>query len=347
MSKRFTQPLIRALSWGMVGYGGGGGNLSLNSAFTFNSAGASMGYRFVAPVTSTLTDFYFYVAAFTGTPGTVTVEVRNVGASGIVPGTTILATQSVTMDTTAARWNKCTFATPASLTQNTEYWVIIYNTTATPASNFPALMAYSSHTQPEGNANQTQGGMFRPYSTTTGWTATNNLGSPICVMKFGDGSVLGNGYSQTKTNYTSNTLERGLKFTLPFDAKLAGVAIGGGATISGLKIYKGTTAPGGTTIFSATLAPNAGFAWTNDLLLVRNQLYRAVCTFSANGTGPQYNPMLDYSRFADVQATVFGDGYMSDTIDNGAGGWTDNADRMPQVSLVFSQILSGGNSWST
>jgi len=175
--------------------------------------------------------------------------------------------------------------------------------------------------------------------------ATNGAtqATPPCVLKFADGTICGSPFT-TSANYASTTLERGIKLSgLTEDAILSGVLIGLAATnYSGLKIYSGATAPGGTPDLTVTFGvgeADVRAAFFADFTLRKNTVYRVVLTYGSASSSPPYYEIEDDATSADLTACAFGGGTLISTLDNGAGGWTDEADKFPRMALVFKDQL--------
>jgi hypothetical protein len=319
--------------------------LLLGSAYAYASAGAAVGYRFCAPVSGNLTDVWFFVTAILGTPGVVTCELRNFNTTTATkPGTTLHAVQTITPGTTANKWINAHFDTPYSVVQGTHYWVVLGDagwsfgktTSVSSVGPIPTLTGLIS--------------FFRSYTTADGFTTAGSSTSsvPSAVLKFADGTLLGCPYT-VETNDTSNALERGYYIAgLTEGRTLCGISTTTYSThIIGLKVYQGTTAPGGTTVGSVTFVPvtmgNVGMAYFAPINLVKNTVYRVVLTFDASTTTPHYCQIEDYTTSTDITNCGWGGGAIYRTIDNNAGGWTDTNDGVPNWTMLFKdQIVQPG-----
>lgn len=314
----------------------------LSTAYVHGTSGTAVGFRFFGNG-QTLTDLWIFMQAKTGTNGAMVTEIRNDATN--IPGTTVLATQSTTW-TNAGTWTHVTFSSPATLTAGTMYWIVVSNAAATPATNNFTMMQSGSVTRIEINQ---VAGPNTSKQTTGGWLTGNSNSSniPVFVAKFGDGTYMGNPYTLQNVAYTSNSRERGILLdALPFDVTLRYVQVPTVAQVSGLKIYKGSTIPGGTTYGGPyTVDTNSLTAYTGDIVLVRKTQHRIVLTFSTNSISPGSQWVVEDSN-SDVLQTAIHGGRFYSTIDNGAGGWTDSANLVPQMSLFISRILPGGNCWS-
>jgi hypothetical protein len=309
--------------------------LALGSVYVYATSGAALGIRWNAPVTGNLTDVWFFVTAILGTPGVTTCEVRGWNAAaGGKPGTVALATQTVSPGGTANKWINVHFASPYSVTIGNIYWIVLGDAGWT-TGNTVTVDDISTIR----NAGFAQ--LMIGYTTGDGFT-TNGVSTsaePAMILKFADGSFLGNPFT-TVGAYTSNTLERGIKIVgLTEDVVIDGFCLQNGhANISGIKIYKGATAPGGATEVTITLATGTnavGMGFFAPFTLVKGTVYRVVLTFSGAATVPSFFQIEDFATTTDVTNSAFGGGTIYETIDNGAGGWTDNIDKIPQMALLI------------
>lgn len=349
VNRDFQAYPANAFRLGLGSIGGTTNSQSIADNFVKGSAGTAVIFKIVAPVTQTLTDLYLYLTAVAGTAGTLRVDIYN-DSSGAV-GSTNLGTQDITWDGTANRWNHVSFGTPVSMTQNTAYWIIAYNAASTPGTNHFTI-TYGIGFGP-GDGGTATGNILGPIKVgtlTSGTSSSIASGSPVIAVKFADGTVTGGCYGTGRTSYVTSTKERGFKILgLPFDCTLGAVCFNGSTAISGMKVYKGTTAPGGTT-YNTTTCPVDGSTNViypaSEIVLTRNTLYRVVLTFGSTSTGPGFIPVADAARFADVLKTQYALGNVCDTIDNGSGGWTDTSTNLPDMILILNRILAGGNSWS-
>jgi hypothetical protein len=307
--------------------------IALDTAYTYGVAGKAIAIRYCAPVSESLDAIYFFMSAHGGTPGNLTVELRNyLGA--LQPGATLHASQAVSPGTTDNKWIACTFSTPFSNVRGTYYFLVIGDPAGGAVNKATILdsggmgQVYNSYS------------LLNPITCTDGFaTAGTSVSSPmVAVLKFHDGTLLGHPYT-TSANYTSNTLERGIKISgLTEDLVICGLIMGSAsANISGLKIYSGTTIPGGTTELTLAFATGGGgigsvmFA---PFVLRKNTVYRIVLTFSASSGAPAYFINEDASQ-ADCLACGVGGGTLVNTVDNNAGGWTDSPEIFPKLALLI------------
>jgi hypothetical protein len=319
--------------------------LALGSVYVYATSGAAWGYRFISPVSSNLNDVYFFVSATAGTPGVTTVELRN-NISGTVnkPGTTLHATQTVSPGTTANKWIKCTFGTPYSCVQGNEYWIVIGDAGWTTGNTATVVVkgGFANYAGDTASARTITG-----YTTADGFTTagSSQTSAGSSVLKFADGTIIGAPYT-TNAAHGSSALERGLKI-VGLTEKL--VVIGAIYNVVGnlattFRIYSGATAPGGTTGFAKTLSTgekDAGCVMFAPFTLLKDTIYRVTLSAGATTlTCPGYYQIEDFATSTDLTDCSPGGGRMHETIDNGAGGWTDNIDLLPKIALIVTDQVA-------
>lgn len=272
----------------------GASTIALNTDYVFGTSGDNCGgVKFSAFADKTVDKVYAYLSAVAGTAANVDdilLELRNDnGTSG--PGSTVHTSTSINPndDASATGWHAWDVA-DYTLTAGTPYWVLVAD--------------------PDGNATDYATLQVAPTSYASGattwypWTSTSGGASPSSVTHVGcwvlvmsDGTVWGSGLVTSATT-TNNTYRRGLYLSgLTAPVRLAGClsSEAASAAISGIELYDGTTAPGGTPLRSgsATLryAPTSstfvGGILTTPYTLQRATAYRLVFTFGSGTTTPR------------------------------------------------------------
>lgn len=326
----------------------GSGTIStfaLDSAFTYGTSGDSISFEYFARESDTLTDFYFYVTAVTGTAGSIqiTCEVRNDSSGN--PGATVHATQTTTCNG-AATWSRVTFGTPYSFVTGTKYHIVLSNSSGAPTTDYPTV----ARNMTRFTNNDTNDLTARTSTDGSTWGASS--GAALDVLKFSGQDAIGIPYTSATTSYASNTRERGFYIAArAVDWTIYEVRIGSSASsISGGKILKAATGSSGETpgageyagVYDGSLAIKFGA----DAVLLAEEAYRLVLTFSGNSVSPQYFEVNDRARYTDVQDAEYLDGIIYGTIGDGAGGWTDSPGVMPRMELLIRSIetpaASGG-----
>jgi len=160
------------------------GTLALKSATTF------IAYSVILRQAATFNKFRFYGSG-TGTVNSVTIELQADNGSGSPSGTALDTGTITTYDNTIA-WRECTnFTGDQVLTAGTLYWVVIKNTTGTPASNYPTVTFVYGLLPLWTNTDSSQCRHAKKH-TTDGSTWSNQVGNIISFMAgFTDGSWYG------------------------------------------------------------------------------------------------------------------------------------------------------------
>lgn len=314
-------------------------NFDLDSAFTFGTSGDAYLIRFFAPLSQTnaALTVYHYIASVTGSPTSVTCYLH-AGPSGADdddrPNSTVI--DSVVADATsitAPGW--LTFSlTTSSLTRGATYYLIIANTTATPSSNFPTIRTRA--------LNQLTNIRLVPYTTIDGIatdpTSASSLAEAACVIKFSDGTMMGNPYV-VGTSHNNNANYRGTRYKFNTRWKFAGVVNAGlttGATACDCEVYQGSTLLSSTAV-DMTQRFNAGVIYFDSVLTFEpNVEYDVVFKPATNSTqGSHFNagssPPADVTACMD-QNKWYLDGATPGSFTATQGGYTqiylipDNAD---------------------
>lgn len=353
----FGNVLLSALL-GLSPYTAGTTNaIALSSAYVHGTSGAAIGWRCSAPVAKPITDVYLFCTATSGTPGSVTVEIRNFGASVSQPGSTVNATKTFAWTGSANTWSRATFSSPYTPALNEVFWVVISNADGSPATNFPTVQGTSVVPSPSVGTNP----RMANYSTANGWSTTGTgttSNSPCLLIVFSDGTTtvrMGCPYTTTGT-HTSNTLRRGLHFDgLPAGVTINSVLATVETSFSGVEVYSGSTTFGGTTVATAAATANQlnannamPIAFATPVTLSANTVYDVVATFSASSTAPGYYQIQDYARYADVQASAFAGGTIYGVVDNGSGGRTVDKSTFPRMCVFLDDLVAAsGGSWDS
>lgn len=318
--------------------------IALDSNYAFGVGGDAVAYLFYAPTTSDLVTAYFFVTATAGTPGNLTVELRNYNTATL-PNSTVHATQAVSPGTTANKWIACTFATPFECVQGTPYYLVVGDA-AGDGTNYATVLSAG-----------VVGVTDYSYSISDTTVTTNGFGAgtkqnknAVCVLKFADGTIIGCPYTSGGAS-ASNKLMRGLYVAgMTEQIKIGGITFNGSSTISGLNVFSGATAPAGvadlTVTFSAAESAN-GYAVFTPFTMQKATIYRWVLTFGSNSTGPGYLSIEDGAGNADVLACGLFGGTMYWTISDGGGtpAWTNDTTFYPRMRLIPTDqvaIAAGG-----
>lgn len=314
-------------------------SIALDSNYVHGTGGDAVEVFFVAPETGNLTTVYFYITAVTGTPGNLTVELRNNSSSK--PGATLHASQSVSGDSTG--WVTCTFDTPYSVTCGTKYWICIGDADGS-ASHYASVLWKSGYYDSLDNYR-----MFCGYNTTDGnANVTSGYQTIPFVLKFAGGTIVGVPYT-VGANDTSDTKTRGMKITgLTEDLQIIGVILNcNTVNVSGVKIYSGSAAPGDSADYTFTGdLSNYGMWFSNIVTLKKNTVYRVAFTHSGANSAPGYY-QIEGTPPDDVKAaSVGGSGNFIHTISDGGtpAAWVDTDTKFPRMGLiVYDQVNKNVN----
>lgn len=340
--RKVSNPILLGQCWplapgmGFIDEIGGTVTQAVNSAYSFGVSGAGVNLNFQAPATDTITDFYFFVSATAGTGGSALVELRgDKGSSGFTPSATLIASQTVST-LTANTWCHVQFVTPGSVSQATHYNLCITNADASPATNNFTVMYGLAPSSSHNLSKQ----WFASGTTSNGFSSVSTVNLALGVIKTGTGIIVGFPYTSGATGETNNGLRRGMIInTLDSDVALMGVVTDqGNAQFTAIEIYKGNAAPGSPTFtIPVDLGGYDGLLFP-EVVLSANTIWRIVGKPITTATNPRYIQIGDYADFADVQNCALGQGKFYHTIDNGAGGWTDDQSKLPIISLLFNRV---------
>ncbi len=245
---------------------------NIDSAYNHGSSGDAFCVKFVSPVTqsSATLKFCAYVMAVTGTPD-FQMHVRNGAVSpGDVDrpeasGSAISSSPSTVSMSGADAGTWVEFTCTVSLTAGVTYWVLVTNTSGAPISNY-ATFRYSGTIQFANFSSSEREAAVTVYTTNgfsaDGTTNTNGTANTF-VLKFADGTYLGNPYVTSSTP-ASAAEDRGIRFVPLEDLIVSGICFGINAltSIDSLGIYEGST-----TIFEQALS--SLYSTINDHMTVR------------------------------------------------------------------------------
>ena len=336
--------------------GGHGGNgtaalLALDNDAILGTQGNIVGFRFVGPPGNVHVHYvYFFLHAADAEGQNLTCDITAVGASTSRMAAVAIDTVDAAGGTAANKWIKFDFtgATQPVLTPNEVYWAGVYDKNGSGDGYQIRFRSSAYYTNASTSSSRLYG-----YTSTTGFTTTGTGVSnphPIIIV-FSNGTIWGFPYTQSVAD-ASNTLERGIKFVPDENIELVGVQSILSSAMSTFQIYQGTTAPAGTPWYGPdTLLANEK-ALTNHLFsqvvkLKKGFTYRATFKYSSASTSPGYNEVEDAATPGDhALGCALGQGLICRTIDDGAGGWTDNNSvangiYLPRMSLIVRAFIEG------
>lgn len=335
-----------AFPWilGYVSNVGGSTGVNLSSAYTFGSAGACAGYRFVSPADDYLTDVYVLATGKTGSPGNLTFEMRNQN-NATTPGSTLYVNGSVA-SVAAFNWIRWTLSTPQAVARNTMYWICVGDAAGS-AGNFQAMALRAG---PIGQAACAVQG----FSTTNGWTSgtiSSAVISAQIVLKFASGRVLGNAIMGIGA-LGSATIQRGFKISgISVPIAVDGmVSYGGWGSNDTARIFAGNTPPTGTPLLDEPAGSSIGTASTPQTVFFKRPFilrpgytYRAVLNaVSSAKPGGSLGPFAasaypDILRCAQIGFSPLGTPYLVGTSSS-SNAWVDDSVTMYNMGLLVREL---------
>lgn len=220
---------------------------NIDSAFNFESSGDAFGCKFVCPVThsGTLT-VYVYVVSVTNTPE-YQLHVRNGAVSpGDIDrpesgGSEISSSPSTAVLSTSDAGTWIAVTCDVNLTQGATYWALITRSAAGSPSGWATFRATGSVAF-AGSSSSEREAHVTVYTTngftTDPTTATNGFANSV-ILKFSDGTLIGNPYVTSSTP-ASAAEDRGFRLTPDADLLVSGICFGTAAltSITDLAIYE-------------------------------------------------------------------------------------------------------------
>jgi hypothetical protein len=318
------------------------GTLAVNSAAIW----PALGFR--VPVTGTLSKVKFFVSAVGGTlgAGDITVELYDSTTAGL-PSSSLQASTTITAYPVGAAWVEATgFST--SCTADTQYYIVLKNTDASPATNnFTLRWVTEQDYQTLGSG--AAFGWNKRHSTDSGGTWTTGPVAAVGGLRLEmSGSVFyGLPLSTAAANGSGVGVyadrEYGVKFTTPADAKIRLIGAGARVTITGtptgmprFRLYTGDTLTATTNSInnSVTNVYTSGF-FTSSQVLEPSTSYRLVLGESAQADAStnRFNLIAGtIDNDADSKALLpFGgwvEGYLNST-------WADVDTQVPFIWLIL------------
>lgn len=261
-----------------------------------NSADRWIAFSIIAPPAGdTPSKVMVYASGETGTVTTgISCEFYSDNAG--VPGTSLDASTGMTANCAAGTWLEFT-GFDVALTGGTLYWVVIKNTTGTPASNYPEIRSLTLMT-PMYFANTGVNTMKTTADAGSTWTAATKTSCNNIRIQWGGGY---SGFPVSTQAAASSTYgvydkrELGVVFTTPAVGKMAVAGIAAVVSKTGtptralrLRLYEGVTLV--DTTYSTAVANVTTRSWIQGYfstvrVLKRNTTYRAVISVAYTGSG--------------------------------------------------------------
>jgi hypothetical protein len=328
-------------------------NVSLNSAYVHLTSGAGYGFRFRAQSTGDLQEFYAFLDATTGTRANVSLRCRlyqgNQGTNITRPGGTLLATATnAALPASDDRWIRWEFPSPATLTENDVYWIVIDNLAAAPATDFPGIISGLNFRHSNRMSNDTPIASW--YSTTNGFSTAGNSAGIVGVYVV-DGIAYGNPFSLAVTSpNTSNTLRHGALFSNDISKfKYWGVSIDTVApTTNLLEIHDASVAPGSGILYSQSIATGLsqstqGTLLTPDADVSGSGEFIVSVSATSNTSTPAALQIEGYSDYPAIFDQFFDGVTCCKAIQEVAGTWQVIPGMMCRMSMLISEIKASGS----
>lgn len=329
---------------------------SINGEHALNATGNEVGARVALPRDVTLTSLHFCLNSYGGGTNSnvndLNWAVYNASSNVNLPDVGGGALASGTVNPSSATgWIHVTGISQA-LTAGV-YWVAISDADASGTDYARIGVAWN---QNDDNMSEVIA-LWLQASTTNNWSTMSAYaaGPAILVLGFDDGSAMGVPFL-SEDAFSSNTLERGVYLanghgvTGDVDVWAINGAVASGGC-SGVKLYDGATAPGGSTlgaasgaasVFGSNQNPTAktGAMFSTPVTIATATAFRAIFTIGSAATSP-WRGYLGSSGAGNAVLQAVLDGWQA-TVDNAGGGWTNDANRMPRVTLYVTDVAEGG-----
>jgi hypothetical protein len=329
-------------------------NFALNSAYVHLTSGAGYGFRFRAQASGALQEFYTLLDQTTGTRGNISLQCRlydgNNAAAIARPSGTLLATATnASLPASDDRWTRWQFPSPATLTENNVYWLVIDNLAAVPATDFPGIINGLNFRHSNRMANDVPIASW--FSTTNGFS-TAGTGGGIVGVYVVDGIAYGNPFSLAVTSpNTNNTLRHGALFANELSKfKYWGVSIDSvAATTNLLEIHDASVAPGSGVLYSETI-PTALAQSTQGTLLVPDADVSGAGEFivsvsaTSNTSTPAALQIEGYSDYPTLFDQFFDGITCCKAVQEVAGTWQEIPGTMCRLSMNISEIKASSGS---
>lgn len=328
---------------------------SSTSNTTLNTAATWVGSYFVAASAKTVSSISISINSTTGTLTSGDLRLALYSDNGGKPGTEIEGINS--SGAPATGWNTISGYT-SSVTAGTNYWIVIRNMDATPASNNFTISRRSGSisllgSSSNGSAAVTSGGWAASISTDSGtnWTKSATIASAVIVWS--DGTRDGFPIDGSGTSYqVYSTREAGLMFfTGNYPLRVDGVAAMASRTGSPtgalrFRIYEGSG--NSRTLVSTTTTTSGLFTTINyvqmlfpsTITLKGNTWYTVVVAETTNSDASTARYNLASYKINSTNRSLM-NGLLGDltrgSITTDGTTWTDTNDEFPHVSLLLAQ----------
>ena len=301
--------------------------------YTFGIFGNAVGLRFISPVSASLAKVYFYVSIVPHPfEAAFDVQLMDLSGSSIsVPGGTIHTSTTVNSASDASWYQAINFSPDFTLVQGRSYFLILSYSNLTPWS-LPIERGATL-----GNLSTELNPVFAGFKTTDGWQTSSSSGTLPIVLKFSDGTILGNPYVNDSGDEAIST-QVGLKFdNLPINVTLSHIFSSDTTNLLSVKVYDEPDSPIDTPITTIDIGNNAeGFIDLNEIIIEANTVKRVVLEYYLETQIDQLTSN-GASSLSEVLSTQFFQGYVYLTYQDGYN-WVDNTWMFPAGQWVFKDI---------
>lgn len=316
------------------------------------ASGQYVAYVFTAREDMVVSHVGFRIAAASGSPA-AEVRIETLDATGFCSGTLWATNTNGTTGTlTASTYTLQALTASASITKGQPYCVKIAYASGTSftllnLNGYPLWYAAVSPYQIVNTGTPTK-------STMTSFSSTVALGSSSTSFYQVPGAFPANAYSSNTFNNSVAGAKRGMRFTIPYNARVVGIRFFAGAVSgdyniilmddAGNELNNSSTAVDGDTRAGSTNGAVLNF-FDNTVTVTAGAAYRAVIepTTTTNvNIGTVTLPSSTYQSASPAGTTAF---YTTFTT---AGGWVDSAtDQIPSMDILIDQIDNGSGTGST
>ena len=300
-------------------------------------ASGKIGFNFQAPKTGTIDGILWRSGAAVGSP-TLDVRLETVGTQS-PSGTLFGANTNVVTGTVASNTDyESTPTAGASVTQGDFLSMVWAHNSGTSIQIALASLAASSMQ------------LNLPQISTAGTYSLIAGRLPYAALRFSDGTYcpiaaggVAYGIGSTISAYTTG--ERGVRFRLPYTARVSGFWASFDPDVDcTVNLYADATAPGGTAIRSLSIATNrfiqknavvSQFNFSSSVTLAADTWYRLVGVPSGS---PGIRFVINTIPSASYAAAVATDHFLTES--SGAS-WVDTTTVLPQIGVVIDGLDNG------
>ena len=307
-----------------------GGTIDTDS-YSLGASGNAVGLRFVSPVSASLSKVYFYVTQGTN-EAPFDIKLMDLSASSIsLPGSTVHTSTTVDWVSNNSWYQAINFSPSFTLIQGRVYFLILSY------SNLTSWTLPINRGATLGNLSTELNPIFAGFKTTDGWQTSSSSGTLPIVLKFSDGTILGNPYVNDTGDEVTST-QVGLKFdNLPINVTLSHVFPSDTTNLLAVNVYDESDLPIDTPSTTIDIGNNAeGFIDLNDIIIEANTVKRVVLEYYLETQIDQLTSN-GATSLSEVLSTQFFQGYVYLTYQDGYN-WIDNNWMFPAGQWVFKDI---------